>query len=576
MIATKTAPAELATHWPTPNAWPIPGWLASGRAIIVKQGTQRTVYRVELPGCVFFLKQHHLPDSATWLRQCLRPAKAKAEFDNLRELTRRGIAVPEPLGWGQRPGPLGVGESFLLTRALTDVVSLDVHLNSGSVDDPRTRQLLANDLARFIARLHDAGVRHDDLHSGNILVRVRDDAHLFCLVDLDAVRLGAPLDRGESLAALARFTSALTPWSNRADRLRFLRAYVEARGWIDAKADLAGPRSLFMLAREIEAEAWSHNLRFWANRDRRCFKTNRYYRRVKLGSVAGHVVRSLDGDWLRRLLEDPDALFADAVRMLKDSKSSTVAEIEAPAEDGGTRSLILKRVRVTRRSDPLTSLVRQTPATRSWLWGQGFLERGLPTPRPLAVLHRRRHGMLHEGYILTELVPDAQELQDYVADLRDPPAEQGRGKLLRQLERVARAIRELHRRDFSHRDLKAANLLVTSLWVEDTPAGAPRLMSGMSVAANRPLTTNLWFIDLVGVRLHKRLGKRRRAQNLARLNVSFLNEPMVSLSDRLRFLRVYLGWGIHGKGDWKSWWRAIAAATVDKVARNKKSGRVLA
>ena len=565
MIATQAAPAELAAHWPTPNAWPIPGWLASGRATIVKQGTQRTVYRVELPNFAFFLKQHHLPDSATWLRQCLRPAKAKAEFDNLRELTRRGIAVPEPLGWGQRPGPLGVGESFLITRALDDIASLDSHLNS--VDDSRTRLLLVGDLARFIARIHEAGVRHDDLHAGNILVRVRDDGHLFCLVDLDAVRLGGSLDRGESVAALARFTSALMPWSSRADRLRFLCVYVEARGWIDAKADLAGPRTLCELARAIEAEAWQNNLDFWARRDRRCFLNNRYYHRVKLGSVSGHVVRSAEGAWMRQFIEDPDALFADAVRMLKDSKSSTVAEIEVPVKGGGVRSLILKRVRVTRSTDPWTSLVRQTPATRSWLWGQGFLERGLATPRPLAVLHRRKNGMLYEGYILTELVSDAQELQVYVDSLRDLEPELGREKLLRQLEQVARAIRELHRRNFSHRDLKAANLLVTA---------EPQPLPAMSLAAGRPATTNLWFIDLVGVRLHKRLSKRRRTQNLARLNVSFLNDPLVSLSDRLRFLRVYLGWGIHGQGDWKSWWRAIAGATTSKVARNKKTGRVLA
>ena len=65
-------------------------------------------------------------------------------------------------------------------------------------------------------------------------------------------------------------------------------------------------------------------------------------------------------------------------------------------------------------------------------------------------------------------------------------------------------------------------------------------------------------------------------QNLARLNASFYQSRTLTRTDKLRFLRIYLLWNLRGPGAWKDWWRAIAAATEAKVARNACSGRVLA
>ena len=548
---------ELAAVWPT-DADPIAAWLAAGVAEIVKRSPQRTVYRVRLPGFDVYVKQHHLPDRTTWLRQCLRAPKARFEFDRMREFARRGVPAPVPLGWGSRAGVLGVGESFLVTQALDDVVPLN------ELRPDRERRSLAALLGRFVAQMHGAGVLHGDLHPGNFLVR-RGGEEIF-LVDLDAVRLGSPLDESTSLANLAMLAAGFARRSSRADRLRFLAAYAWHRGW---DAD----RRLHFLAREIERRAHDYNLEFWRRRDQRSLNSNRYFRRVCGASTTGHAVRHLDPAWLDVFLRDPDAVFESAP-LLKNSRSSTVASTSIDV-DGASLPVIVKRFRVTNQADPWTALVRPTSALRSWLLGHGLLERGIPTARPFAVLHRRQAGLVREGYLVTEKIEPVQELNGYADSLSSLPGPEARRRLLRQIQRVAQAVRDLHRCRLSHRDLKAANLLVTSVCVEETPTGAPRPFGSMSVAA-LPRTTNLWFIDLVGVRLHDRLGRRRRVQNLARLNVSFLEQPLVSRTDRLRFLRVYLGWGIHGKNDWKSWWRQIAAASAAKVDRNRRSGRVLA
>ena len=547
---------ELAAAWPA-DADPIATWLAAGVAKIVKRGPQRTVYRVRLPGLDVYVKQHHLPDRTTWLRQCLRAPKAHREFERMRSLQRRGVPAPVPLGWGSRPGAFGVGESFLVTAALDDVVSL-IEFRS---DNHRNVAAL---LGRFVARMHDAGVLHGDLHAGNFLVRPSGEIFL---VDLDAVRLGAPLDEATSLANLAMLASSFTRRCSRSDRLRFLAAYAWARGWdVDQR--------LHLLAKATEKQADAYNLDFWRRRDQRCLRSNRYFRSLSGPATTGHAVRGIDPAWLDAFVRDPDAVFESAP-LLKNSRSSTVASTWVEIE-GTPLPIIVKRFRVTSRTDPWTALVRPTATLRSWVLGHGLLERSVPTARPLVVLHRRQAGLVREGYLVTEKIEPAQELNAYVHDLAGLPAAEARRRLVRQLERVALAVRELHGRRLSHRDLKAANLLVTSVAAEETPAGSPRPFGTLSVAAMPKATTNLWFIDLVGVRLHDRLGRRRRIQNLARLNASFLTEPTVSRSDRLRFLRVYLAWGIHGKNDWKTWWRQIAAATAAKVDRNKRSGRVLA
>lgn len=548
-------------------------WLADGSARIVKQGPQRTIYHVDRSGFAFFVKRHHLPDTTTWLRQSLRTPKARREYKALEELGRRGVPVPEPLGWGAAPGL--AGESLLVTRALEDVGSLSGFLLRPEGFSAAERQRLAPALARFLAQLHAAGAQHRDLHPGNILVRTSGGDLSFFLVDLDALELGEPLNAEVSEANLALFNAWFVPGAGRPERLRFLAAYAEARGWLDAAADLRGPKTLCAMARRIEIQTQRYCLAFWARRDRRCLESNRYYRRIETAMITGHATRTLEPAWIEKFARDPDALFRESnARFLKDSPSSTVAVIEAIV-DGVSREVILKRFLVTRSSDPWVALVRATPALRSWIMGQGLLERGMPTARPLAVLHRRRGGLVREAYLVTEKLEHVEDLSRYVARLASMPIDVARPRLLRQLDRVARAVRELHGCQLSHRDLKAANLLVTAADVEETPAGAARPVGTISVAAVPTRLTNLWFIDLVGCRTHRRLGKRRRVQNLARLNASFLLQPLVSRTDRLRFLRIYLGWGIHGKGAWKAWWRAVAAATDSKIARNQRSGRIL-
>src|SRR5262249_30846490 len=160
---------------------------------------------------------------------------------------------------------------------------------------------------------------------------------------------------------------------------------------------------------------------------------------------------------------------------------------------------------------PWLSPWRRTAALRSWVLGQGLRERCLPTPRPLAVLHRRRHGFKYEGYLLTEKVPEARDLHAYLAELVELKHAERWSRLRRTSDQVARAVLGLHRRMLSHRDLKAANILMPPA---RSPLPHPHAQdAGVPVNAQWP-----WLIDLVGLPPYHRLRRARRVQNLARLH----------------------------------------------------------
>ncbi|HEV3257683.1 MAG TPA: lipopolysaccharide kinase InaA family protein [Gemmataceae bacterium] len=532
-------------------------WLRSGEAQVVKHGPHRTVYRVRLSGLDFHLKHYRTVGVRGWLRQLVRPAKARREYQRTLAVAARRVPTFVPLGVGEgRAGPVP-GDSFLLTLSLEDTESLRAFLETTfhSLDrgrQTRVRQRLAAALGELVARMHDAGIVHNDLHAGNLLVRLGADDQVFLyLIDLHAVRLGRPLVWPCSRANLVMLNRWFVLKASRADRQRFWHAYVRAR---------RGCPVSVKHGRDLERRTWASNRAFWRNRDRRCLASNRYYRRLrragKTDTTIGHAVRDLDGEALNWLLDDPDEPFRrPGVKLLKDGPSSTVAELEFPV-GGVPRQVIYKRFRVTALSDPWTALVRRSGALRSWVMGHGLRERGLPTPRPLAAFHRRRIGLCHEGYVLTEKVSDAVDLHGFLAGLDRLNAAGRRTALRVRVEQLARLVRDLHRHQLSQRDLKANNVLLTG-------------------AADAAAESGCWLIDLVGVRRHRRLGRRRRVQNVARLNASFYRNAAVTRTDRLRFLRVYLQWGWSGTSGWKRWWQDIERATRAKAAHNARNGRPL-
>lgn len=521
-------------------------WIASGMAVPVKSGPHRTVYRVCLPGGAVYLKHCRVSGPRAWARELLRPPKARLEFENAARLRALGIGSAVPLAWGA-PASAWPGESFLITRDLAPAVPLTDYLEGpfGALPPAEMRLVrreLARALGRFLALLHDRGIAHPDPHPGNLVLELAPDrGPQFSLLDVHAVRFGAPLDWPASRSNLVLYNRWFALRATRADRRRFLLAYTRARTAIEV------PKNGATL---IERATGASNRRFWLARTARYSGSHRSIRNVRGRAGRGLAVRDLPPEFLRELLTDPDALFArPGTTVLKECETSTVAEIEMPTPDG-PQPVILKRVPASLLG-AVKNLFRSSSLRRSWLLGHGLRERWLPTPRPLALFHAYRFGALPAcGYLLTKKVPDALPLPQAVAACADS------GVLRVWAERLAAVLRTMHDRGVSHRDLKGANVLMEGA-TRDAATAVPVL------------------IDLVGARAGRAaVPFARAARDLSRLCASFLRSPAVTHSLRLRFLRAYLRTGV-SRVDWKSWWKAVSEATVAKAAKNARAGREL-
>jgi hypothetical protein len=112
----------------------------------------------------------------------------------------------------------------------------------------------------------------------------------------------------------------------------------------------------------------------------------------------------------------------------------------------------------------------------------------------------------------------------------------------------------MHVWEVSHRDLKAGNLAVVE----------------------QPGQTEVYLLDLDGVRLARRLSHSTRVRNLARMAVSLHLHGWVSRTLLLRFLLNYLQARGLPRSDWKPLWRAVAKARGRIVERRERHGRLVA
>ena len=158
-------------------------------------------------------------------RQRLGVPKAVRSYEVARELVRRGLPTPEPLGV-----VLKREESWFVARRVDG--ALEVRAWFMHRDDPAgvpqpalaySFEDIVRALGRLARRLHEAGVFYRDFTDGNVLVTAGSAGPDLWLVDLNRVRVGpAPLGTLSRLRDLAR------PGLNRAaDRKLFLESYFE-------------------------------------------------------------------------------------------------------------------------------------------------------------------------------------------------------------------------------------------------------------------------------------------------------------------------------------------------------------
>jgi len=179
---------------------------------VLKEGLKRTVTVEEVGGVRRVVKRFHAPGR---LDRWKDGHRARREARALEALGRRGLPVPRAVEVRQREGRWElVQEEVEGARSLDDILD-------GRAAWPVPAGLVAVRLGRVLAALLEAGLRHPDLHAGNVLL---DSAGAPHLVDLARARFGKRVEVESLLVNLAAGVRERTTPSLRARVFLALRA----------------------------------------------------------------------------------------------------------------------------------------------------------------------------------------------------------------------------------------------------------------------------------------------------------------------------------------------------------------
>lgn len=538
--------------------------MATGQHTVVKSGTHRVVYRVDLPHGTVFVKHYRCGGWRDRLRQLFRATASERESRRAAELARRGVASIVPMAVGEVHRAGMVSDNFLITQGIADSCTVAELLRRDGaatpLDQDAARRRLIVSVAKFCAQLHQRGVEHNDLHLDNLLVRLDDRGQPLCgddgaailyLIDVPGVRFSRPLQWRRSRRNLAQLGAAALTLTSPTERKRFWFAYLRTRPEL-----VLSDRGV--ASRQLADRIGIANRDRQRSRDRRAWGDNRDYHHLSNAAGRAFAVADVSPTVLRALVDSAASLVAQFQRQpIKLGHRGAVFRGEL--ELGSTTfDVALKRSR-----EPFwRAWIRPRRASRAavqWQRAAALLARDLATARPLACLEPRTRTWTAESYLLTEWLPGASDLHQRGWELAGLPA----GPRRRAADSVAQAVGDLlgrmHRWRITHRDLKWCNLLVT-------PAPQPTAL----------------LIDLDGLRLPGRWSLRRplshktRVRNLSRLAVGLQLHPWVSCTVCLRFLRAYLQAQPELPGtEWKTLWRGVQAHAHRYATRARRRQRPL-
>jgi tRNA A-37 threonylcarbamoyl transferase component Bud32 len=304
-------------------------------------------------------------------------------------------------------------------------------------------------------------------------------------------------------------------------------------------------------AAEVLVAARVHAQRVARSRDRRCWRNNRDFQRLATPQGRAFAVVDVPVEQLAAMAADPGRpIRAFRHRAVKLSHTSVVVEAQLSAR-AGQLSVAYKQSRRRVWWQRALDVFRQRRALANWRLGHALRSRGVATARPVAVFQATSK---REGFLATEWLAGAENLHLYGWRLANLDARRRFVLARRCLTQLGELIGRMHAWEIAHRDLKAGNLAVV----------------------DRGEATDVYLIDLDGVRLARRLSRSTRVQNLARMAMSLQLHPWVSRPLLLRFLLAYLRQLPAPQPAWKPLWRDIAKTCRRLIAQRQRRGRMVA
>jgi tRNA A-37 threonylcarbamoyl transferase component Bud32 len=368
---------------------------------------------------------------------------ARREQQGVAALKKAGIATP-PILWR---GTLQSGlVSIIIYRRLEG--AREFNRVWQQVKNGRKRTTLLEQVLAVIADMHSAGLRQKDLHLNNFLI-TGQTVYSIDTSGLDTRRQGQPLAEAQCLPNLGLFFAQLPPVFD--DLIpRVINAYTANRKWS------INPRLLNRLMDSIRQQRKKRQKMIL----KKIFRESTAYICLKSAKCFMLYDRQVQDAALMDLLENLDRHIQDSP-LLKDGNTCTVARI-----DLNGKSLVVKRYNIKNPWHGIQRALRATRAWRTWRNAHRLMLLGISTPRPIALLEKRRGPLRSTAYYVSEYVtgPDVYHLLH--------------SERRQEVDQTALAdffvglIEQLAEDRISHGDLKATNFIVgrKALYVVDLDA----------------------------------------------------------------------------------------------------------
>ena len=217
----------------------------------------------------------------------------------------------------------------------------------------------------------------------------------------------------------------------------------------------------------------------------------------------------------------PDFMTFQGGKVLKQLPSRTILKIELPSGEG-TKTFFLKRHRVKLHIEDMVrtflSGFHRSWGRKEWEVMQAFQKSGIPTLSPVAS-GEKLSWFWQESFLMTEELVGFQSLELFLKNRFAPPLSRERITEKRAvIQELARITRTMHGAGFNHRDFYCCHIFIRR--TEDGQRD--------------------WrILDLQRVDRRRWFRRRWIIKDLAALNYS-APSPVITRSDRLRFLRHYL------------------------------------
>lgn len=353
----------------------------------------------------------------------------KNEWRGLQYLCKYQLSAPEPLFFGRTTDRRWA----IVTGKIADSSTALEVFNIAEDDRDKFRILVL--VCKELAKQNSKGVFQKDLHLGNFLV---SEGTVYALDPARMKFFHPHLCRAKSICQLALLSCYLPDDDELFDKL--CREYFDARNW---RFDDTQKALVLKSRNRRRKKQIRQGLK-------KCMRTSK--RIVKSEG------RSYSAVFDRNFFESVNPIdfvnkidsLMDAGRILKKGNTSYVSSTSFNGKD-----VVVKRYNYKGLLHSLRHTIKGSRARRNWLYGHRLTMLGIPTPKPLAFIEKKKGVLVWQSYIVTEYI-EGQKLYDF---LKDNSPEQRESILVK--ERLEILMKELSKYRVTHGDLKHTNILVT-------------------------------------------------------------------------------------------------------------------